>query len=98
MNVRRTLLGSVILGAALLLPAGAAGAAQATGLTAAKPAVSVAAAKACKKECKEGFRVGYRDGYADCLANTDRNPRSRRGFGDWVRGYELGYERGFHAC
>ncbi|GLW07028.1 hypothetical protein Misp01_21580 [Microtetraspora sp. NBRC 13810] len=92
---RLVILGTVLLGATLLVPAGAA-----AGDSARHAAAQSAAAqsRSCERDCKLGFRQGYRDGYKDCLIETRRDARTRRGFGEWARGYDLGYRRGFYAC
>ncbi|MCG5219359.1 hypothetical protein [Streptosporangium sp. KLBMP 9127] len=90
-------LAPILLGAALLAPVGVAHAASPA--DAARPAVASqhTAARPCGTECKAGFRQGYRDGYKDCLTETSQS-RSRRGFNEWARGYDMGYRRGFYAC
>ncbi|MDF5757733.1 hypothetical protein [Spongiactinospora sp. TRM90649] len=91
------LLGTAVVGAGLLATIGA-GAAHADQASRPATVAQQSAAAPCGTECRTGFRQGYRDGYQDCLRDTRRVPNHRGHFGEWIRGYEMGYQRGFYAC
>lgn len=103
---RLMVLGSTFLTVFALAPMGAESAAAApAGKTAAVATQGTTAgegtqARPCRGACRQGFRVGFRDGFQDCRRDRGFGYDYRRsGRGDnWIRGYEMGYRRGFRAC
>jgi len=98
-------LGSTFLAVFALAPVGAEAAAAPAGRTTTATAQETtvgegAQARPCRGACRKGFRVGFRDGFRDCRRDRGFGYDYRRsGRGDnWIRGYELGYRRGYRAC